>query len=53
MNILSAAKTALIQKFALLLLRSFARKARQILYMVHGTSVHGTSYMLHEQMHLP
>ena len=40
---LSAPKTASIQKFALLLLRNSASIARQISYMVHGTSVHGTS----------
>ncbi len=35
-------KTASLQKFGLLLLRNSASKARQISYMVHGTSVHGT-----------
>ena len=39
---LAGSKSAPLQKFALLSLRSFASAARQISYMVHGTSVHGT-----------
>ena len=42
---LSGHKTALIQKFGLLSLRSFARSALNS-NMVHGPSVHGTSQNL-------